>query len=533
MSVLDWFKGLNPQAQAALLGGGMNLLGGISTGMGLEGQQEDSQAHQLEIARMNNLASLYGADNQRYIAAQNAIGSPLAIQRERAGMAMLGDMLGNGGSARATQQVFAPPHIAPYQGRVGGGSGSGGTNFSRAGQFLTNDAMANAEVPFWQNLSALNPDINPNLQNAGYGQSPGAAYASGMIDQSRLGNATRQQMEKNAIFGALGGQSGGGAGMQGPAPKGYEYDKKTGQLKKKGGGFWKTLGKIGLGIGGGIATAMTGGAAAPLLGAAFGAASGALDNGWKGALTGGALGGLTGGLGGGSAASAAKQGFGQAVKSTLANPQVLTRAAGMGIGGPMGTALQLGSTMMPTDFTPGTTNGLPNVINKNKLGTQLPGQVQQKGPFDNVPWGFGGTMGGGAFPKPQDNSIGALIEMILGGGGGGYQGSGVPPVGQLPGTRGGPLPTPTPTAGTTGVPGAQRQSSQNPSLAVMQLLMQMDTLRKGGLGGYGGTPPFVPSPNYGSNIVQGEWDWIDKGGGVFNYGNPFTSLLQMILAGRR
>lgn len=418
MGVLDWFQQLSPQAQAALMGGGMNVLGGVLGGMGQEGQQEDSQAHQLEIARMNNMASLYGADNARYIAAQNALGSPLSIQRERAGMAMLGDMLGNRGGS-ASQQVFAPAHIAPSQGRVGGGaaSGSGGLGASAA-RFLTPDSLVNAEVPFWQNLSALNPDINANLRNVGYGQdSPAANYASGMIDQSRLGNMQRQGAERQAVMGALGGgtatpRSGG------PAPKGYEYDKKTGQLKKKGGGFWKTLGKIGLGIGGGIATAMTGGAAAPLLGAAFGAASGAIDNGWRGALTGGALGGLTGGLGGG-AAQGAKQGLGAAVKSTLTNPQVLARSAGQGIGGPVGTALQLGSTMMPTDFTPGTTNGLPNVLGKNKLGTQLPGQpARVPGPYDNVPWGFGGTMGNptGAPPAQAPSQMEQFLQQILGGG---------------------------------------------------------------------------------------------------------------------
>lgn len=444
MGVLDWFQSLPPAAQSALLGGGMNILGGALSGMGQQGRDEASQANQLAIARMNNLAGLYGADNQRYIAAQNAIGSPLAIQRERAGMAMLGDMLGSGGSARASQQVFAPPHIAPFQGRVGGGSGEGGPNFSRAGQFLTNDAMVNAEVPFWQNLSALNPDINPNLQNSGYGgQNPATAYASGMIDQSRLGNMSKQAQERQAIMGALGG--GGMAGGQ--PPEGYEYDKKTGQLKKKGGGFWKKLGKIGAIVGGGIATAMTGGAASPLLAAAIGAGSGALaggiDGGWKGALTGGALGGLTGGIGAGSAGTVAKQGLGQAVKSTLTNPRLLTRAAGAGIGGGTGAAMQLGSTFLPENFS-NTVNGLtrlgkvasPQRISEvfgqggggqqNLLLQVLSGQMspglgqilQQNGRFPGqTPPFFPQSMGMGGIidsRSPQQSQMEFLLPILLG-----------------------------------------------------------------------------------------------------------------------
>jgi hypothetical protein len=137
-------------------------------------------------------------------------------------------------------------------------------------------------------------------------------------------------------------------GNKGKPPEGYEYDKKTGELKKKGSSIWKKIGKAAIIGGAGVATAMTGGAAAPLIGIAAGMGTGAIDGGLKGALMGGAMGGLTGGLVpglGGAVGGGIKQGIGQAVKSTLTNPNTILRMGGNALGGTTGGVMDMAGQM--------------------------------------------------------------------------------------------------------------------------------------------------------------------------------------------
>jgi hypothetical protein len=140
----------------------------------------------------------------------------------------------------------------------------------------------------------------------------------------------------------------------GKAPEGYEYDKKTGELKKKGSSVWKKIGKGAIIGGAALATAMTGGAASPALMAAIGAGAGAgvgaIDGGWKGALMGAGMGAATGGLGGGiggAAGGAAGQAGKAAAMSMLKNPQFYMQTVGGAMGGPVGMGLSLGSGFAP------------------------------------------------------------------------------------------------------------------------------------------------------------------------------------------
>lgn len=143
----------------------------------------------------------------------------------------------------------------------------------------------------------------------------------------------------------------------GSVPKGYEYDKKTGQLKKKGSSIWKKLGKVGL-IAGGAALAATGvggPAGAALIGAGIGAGSGAIDGGWKGALMGAGMGAATGGLMGGGGGAVAGNTTPQVIKNALINPRTLGQMGSQFVPGTAGQIAQLG-----TQFLPGAPTVLPS-----------------------------------------------------------------------------------------------------------------------------------------------------------------------------
>jgi len=511
MSALSWFQQLSPEMQAALVQGGFGLAGGAISGMGEEGRMKAQQEGNMDIARINNLTSLYGADNNRNAAAVNAMKSPLSFARERAGMAFMGDMLGNGGGS-ASQQVFAPPNIAPYQGRVGGGGGLGSIG-STARQFLTPEAMANAEVPFWQGMAALNPDINPNLGASGYGNAAGTAAAgnpsgqspTAMIDAVRQKQGQKQDAERNAIYGALmpgGAQGGLGAGAQGQQiPPGYHMH--NGKLSKDGSGFWHKFAKIGGILGGGIATAMTGGAASPLLAAAIGAGSGAAagwgnGGGWKGTLMGGALGGLTGAMGAG-ASGGAPMSFTNAVKSLATNPSFLMNAGGQYIGGPAGTALQMGSMLAPHGFT-ANQRAIANI----KAAAQKPidGPLQGTGLDETM----GDAGGAGLYPGPAKVTGAAqwqpMIQQILKQALGGGQQGPVPtyggvPAGQYPGTP--PIV-------------ASPQERQQADAQMQQMIQRLMALINGG----GQQQPYFPAQNPVGGINYG------GGGGAVPFTPPFS-----------
>lgn len=142
-------------------------------------------------------------------------------------------------------------------------------------------------------------------------------------------------------------------GPDGQPPKGYEFDKKTGQLKKKGSSIWKKLAKVGIIAGGAalMATGVGGPAGAAIIGAGMGAGSGAIDGGWKGALVGAGMGAATAGLGGGIGGAAGGNVAGnttaQVVKNALLNPRTIGQMGSQFIPGTAGQVAQIGTQFLP------------------------------------------------------------------------------------------------------------------------------------------------------------------------------------------
>jgi hypothetical protein len=198
-----------------------------------------------------------------------------------------------------------------------------------------------------QMVGQLNPrgpamDLGAMFGDKGTAASADVAAGNQMELQRQMDEEAKQrQLIQRAIDEDIRGTNQPGAGGQ--PPEGYEYDKKTGQLKKKGSSIWKKLGKIGLIAGGGAlaATGFGGPAGAALIGAGIGAGNSALDGGGlKGAILGAGLGAATGGIGGG-AAGAAKTGIGQALRTTVTNPNNLLRIGGTAVGGGVGNVANL------------------------------------------------------------------------------------------------------------------------------------------------------------------------------------------------
>jgi hypothetical protein len=162
--------------------------------------------------------------------------------------------------------------------------------------------------------------INPNMRTSNLGSMFGDAgtQASNDIMASNQQMAEQQEMarakQRDQIMRAIDEDIKGE--RRGPAPEGYEYDKKTGELKKKGGGFWKGLGKVASIAAPIVAAPFTGGTSLALIGAGAGAANGLLNGGgMKGALMGAGLGGVTAGLAGGGGAQTLSQGMKMAAKN--------------------------------------------------------------------------------------------------------------------------------------------------------------------------------------------------------------------------
>jgi hypothetical protein len=372
-----WYQ--NPEIIRALIGAGGAGLETFSQYQQSKGNREQQQ----QLSRAGTLQSLYegdqGEDFLRERTAldafqQNPYAQLEADQRQAIRAALLGDISNVTGS-------FDP---SSGTGRLSGGVNLANIQRPDVQNFFSPEARLGARSEFDTIRASVAPNVpigmgpaGPSGSYIGFGE-PGleAAQRISEFGQNRFADLqSRRDMERDAIMRALEGDIAG------------QKDK-----EKKGGGFWKKLAKVGLIAGGGIATAMTGGAASPLLAAAIGAgtgaASGALDGGWKGALTGGTLGGVTGGLlsgAGGAASSGIRQGLGQAARSTFTDPRMLLQMGGAGVGGPVGTALQLGSNFIPRGrpALPGMTPRQPDF----RLG-QSPLQAPSASPTFN-PYGPG------------------------------------------------------------------------------------------------------------------------------------------------
>lgn len=311
------FGKLSPEAQAAVISGGLNLGGGLISGMGQGKAADERNAFDLAslIAQMQQRQSEMKMNDQQFLdtlAFQRSQADPLTQEKSRAGFAAQRDIMTN-----------ARPVDLQFDSNTGMGKLSGGFGIPQGG--FSADTLSRYEQP---SAEALAAQVTPQRPAMGSDGNP---------------VATLQQLQ----------------GPQRPAtiPDGYEWDAGKGQLKKKGGGiggFFKKVGKIAAVAAPIIAAPLTGGASLAAIGALSGAASGALNGGGlKGALLGAGMGAIPG-IGGASsgASSAASMGTGAALKNALLNPQAITKLAGAGIGGNVGGAMQLASMVLPGASNP-------------------------------------------------------------------------------------------------------------------------------------------------------------------------------------
>ncbi len=199
------------------------------------------------------------------------------------------------GSARNVNITPSDPGVAAAMPQI-----TGGLRLPEGGlppellAALSEGSIANAIANRQHNITNLDQDAAiPNMRAMGLpARNMMMDYrnsrAQGIADEE---TNTQAMLMKALEEDALGSST--AAGAHGKPPDGYEYDDKTGELKKKGTAWWKKA----LAIGGSIAAAIaTGGASIPVQMAvqgAVGAGTGALIGGKKGAL----MGGLTGATG--------------------------------------------------------------------------------------------------------------------------------------------------------------------------------------------------------------------------------------------
>lgn len=178
-------------------------------------------------------------------------------------------------------------------------------------QFLNDNALGNAAANFETARHHADPTGTPNdLSKTGLGQ-------AGVDANAQVAGANPSAMSQQALQSAL---------LSGTNQQSAERD--------TGGGFWKTLARIGTIAAPIIAAPFTGGMSLAAIGALSGAANSALNGGgWKQDLLGAGLGAIPGlGTPGGLAENAAKPaltaGLKQAAVSTLKRPQTALAVAG-------------------------------------------------------------------------------------------------------------------------------------------------------------------------------------------------------------
>lgn len=279
--------------------------------------------------------------------AQNQLEGDRANQLSRAGAAASASPIGESQDYAQRQALLSAilpglrnSNITPGDSRVAGamGSNQGGLRLPEGGldpAMIERMFGANTTLGSIQQRQNQIGQINPNgpVQDMGsmFGQ-PGTDASDAVLksnqavgDKQAADQAKQRQIIMAAIDNDLTMNS-----QNGKPPEGYEYDKKTGQLKKKG-SFLKTLGKVGLLAGGGalMATGFGGPAGAALIGAGIGAGNSALNGGGvKGALLGAGLGAATGGIGG-PAVSSATSGLKSSILNGVAkNPALYSAILG-------------------------------------------------------------------------------------------------------------------------------------------------------------------------------------------------------------
>ena len=289
---------------------------GLGLGAGLlnsrNQQRQNREDKSTSLAKM--IAEFQQRENENSTASTQL--DPLAHQRSRAGFSEYGDVIS---AAKPVEMNFDPT--------TGFGSLKGGMAIPEGGfssqtkGFYSPEAMANAEAEFY-GAAGTPYDLSRQYGSAANG-------ASELLAQ-RL--ASRQ--DPTAILREQ-------LAQQQPSAQQAQ--------QKKGGGFWRTLGKIGAIAAPIVAAPFTGGASLALIGAAAGAANAKLNGaGWKGTLAGAGMGAIPGMGGGGDVAKrAVGQSVGSALKNAVLNPRALTTIGSAALPDQAGAVARLAAMVLP------------------------------------------------------------------------------------------------------------------------------------------------------------------------------------------
>lgn len=314
-SIVDWYKSLSPEAQSSILSTGAGLAGGALQGRA-QGQENDkTRANDLAqfIASIQQRQSEMRMNDQQFLdslAFQKGQADPLVHEKSWAGLGRDRDLMAN-----------ARPLEMSFDSGTGMGKFTGGFTIPQGGFSADTLARYNAPAPAGARAT---PPVGQDPTQSGQlaTQVAGRAPLGSSVDPV----AALQQQQQPTI------------------PDGYEM--KNGKLEKKGGGFWRTLGKVASVAAPIVAAPFTGGASLLAIGAGAGAANGLLSGGGvKGALMGAGMGAIPGM--GGASGTAASMGTGAALKNAVLNPQAMLRMGGAGVGGKVGSAMQLASMLAP------------------------------------------------------------------------------------------------------------------------------------------------------------------------------------------
>lgn len=303
---IDWAtidKVLGSKATENTLGIVGALLKGKAEGDAANDQlalARQNQAQNASEFRANLLATLAAQDDARRLnEATNAIAaSPLGqnenyLTRNRINRALLPALFN---AERVTPGDPAVAAVMPH-----GGPDLRGVVTPEMLAALSDEASGAAIANRAKMVANIDSTVpTPDFKALGLDPALGQAveqYAQGRNKEETDNRASTRDLIMRALAEDYAGEQ-QQHGPNGPAPEGYEYDKKTGQLKKKGGNIF---GKI-LGIGANIALPfVTGGLSLPAqlaIGAGLGAGTSLLSGGGlQGALTGAAMGAGNGLLG--------------------------------------------------------------------------------------------------------------------------------------------------------------------------------------------------------------------------------------------
>lgn len=336
-NVGSWAKN-NPQLASTIVGTGANMAGGVLAG---RGQQQAAEIQQQ-------------ADNAGTAAKMMGSG-PLDIQKQRIQMELMRNLLS--GKLQGPM-ISAPDHLKAYQGTVG----QMPVLPEESMKFLSPEAMAAAEQPYWNMVNKLAPGtMTPEmLAKAGYGGAAAASGAQGQALSNAIGGGADPVSKFNANYGAIQAAK----QQTGDWEKAYEqvtgepWPKDThikiganGAELKKDHTTLKKIGKAAATIAPIAAAPFTGGGSLAAIGALSGAARSALDGGgMKGALMGAGMGALGGALNGAGSTPFSMGALGKQMMS----PQGLAAMTGAAAPGQVGQIAGMAAPFLPgAKFGPG------------------------------------------------------------------------------------------------------------------------------------------------------------------------------------